>query len=502
MDEGYLQSMAERILDGEKPYVDFYFLRTPLSLYIQAFLMSIFKDGYTLLGARIFLVIQSSLMVILTSFLYKRFCRGIELLLLLFLSYNVMTMLLDFPWYSYDGLFFAILSVLFFDIKKYYVAGLFGFLAGMAKQNYFLLIPLILLIIIIIKLLRKDIVLPGFWEMLKVMAGLFIPVVLFAGYLFFTDSLMAFYNNVLVLPRVCSGYSLYFSIFQDNVIALKAAFPMIVAVVLLNNSNSKKWLLYAIVLILFGIYGLAVIDNTRNFIFFIIFLTYAAATLYYSNSAANKYYANCTSFTAFTPLIIYAIVIQYLAGFNYGGLFFANVGAGFALPVSYLIFRNVTILKFGRTTVYVIFLIITLLSIYHKHQFVYKDRGPKYLSSHFNCKKLGGIKSTEGNVQYVDSMVQFIESHSIKGENIFVYPDFPGVYFLTNRRNPSPIGWYYKREINDAMVAMSVEIMSQNKPELILTFSEVIPEPIEKFISDYYEEISFDQMARAYIKKE
>ena len=35
-DEGYLLSLGQRIVDGDRPYLDFYFLRTPLSIYVQA----------------------------------------------------------------------------------------------------------------------------------------------------------------------------------------------------------------------------------------------------------------------------------------------------------------------------------------------------------------------------------------------------------------------------------------------------------------------------------
>ncbi len=40
-DEGWLLSIAKRIIDGEKPYKDFYFLINPLTVYIQAALFLI-----------------------------------------------------------------------------------------------------------------------------------------------------------------------------------------------------------------------------------------------------------------------------------------------------------------------------------------------------------------------------------------------------------------------------------------------------------------------------
>ncbi len=96
-DEGYLLSAGARVAEGEAPYADFYFFRTPLSVYIQAAFISIFGDSYTVLVSRWVWTLQMCLVVVLISLLYRCFVRPWELLLLLVTTFTVSTLLLIFP---------------------------------------------------------------------------------------------------------------------------------------------------------------------------------------------------------------------------------------------------------------------------------------------------------------------------------------------------------------------------------------------------------------------
>ncbi|UCD64257.1 MAG: hypothetical protein JSW34_02130, partial [Candidatus Zixiibacteriota bacterium] len=70
-DEGYLLSLGQRVVDGQRPYTDFYFFRTPMSVYIQAVRIEIFGDSYTILMSRILWTFQMCIVAILISIVYR-----------------------------------------------------------------------------------------------------------------------------------------------------------------------------------------------------------------------------------------------------------------------------------------------------------------------------------------------------------------------------------------------------------------------------------------------
>ena len=132
-DEGYLLSLGARVANGEAPYTDFSFFRTPLSVYIQSGLIKLFGDSYTVLASRIVWTAQMFLVMLMMSVFYRRFVKPWELLLLLTATFTVSTLLMIFPWYNYDALFFAVLAVLMIHFRGYEGGGSGG-ISGLHVQ--------------------------------------------------------------------------------------------------------------------------------------------------------------------------------------------------------------------------------------------------------------------------------------------------------------------------------------------------------------------------------
>lgn len=499
MDEGYLQSLATRILDGQLPYRDFFFLRTPASIYIQALLMGLLGKAYTLYTARIFLVVEMTSLVILLSLCYKQFVLRIILFLLLTTSYTVVTLLLNFPWYSYDAVFFATISVVLMHKKQYYLAGGAIFLSAMSKQNYVLLLPFLLVIFVFsLSEIAKS---SGSRKNLirKVLAGFVVPSFIYLGYLLVTSSAIVFFENVLLLPPKVSNVTWQFSLFQDNVPAFETALPVIVGLALIVIGVRRFiWLAPLGVIILFA-FSDRIVGSASQFVYTIVFVNYAAILLWLILQRSKEDVPPSLPPTGLLPMFLSGLAIMYLSGFNYGGLLFAGMGAGVVLPFSYVILEKTLQRVRNYWLAPALLLIVLGLSLSQKYKFVYHEGLRPDLSESFDTPMLNHITSTAKNVFHVRSMIAAVELHSQEGDYIFVYPDYPALYYLTNRRNPTPIQWYYKLEFNNEMFAEAMDSLESNRPKLILISSDPIPQRLIAITSNCYSELAPVVGLRAYV---
>ena len=232
-DEGYLQAVGQRISDGQAPFTDFYFLRTPLSAYIQAGFIALFGDDYTILVSRVIWAVQQALVVLLIAFLFRRRLSGVALAMMMTLAWASATVIMNFAWYNYDAAFFAIVAVVLLSRRRHLLAGVAAFLAGMCKQNYLLLLPLLIV---------GDQVLPRLWRgrpilkrqgMVTLFVGFVAPALVYGVWLAVDGRLGAFFENIFVFPRKASTVSIWFGLFQNLHIALLRALPLVLTTCLM-----------------------------------------------------------------------------------------------------------------------------------------------------------------------------------------------------------------------------------------------------------------------------
>ena len=178
-----------------------------------------------------------------------------------------------------------------------------------------------------------------------------------------------------------------------------------------------------------------------------------------------------------------AVFIQYLSGFNYSGLIFAYMGAGTAIPFTYIIFKK------NKQICYItiiLFLCIGTFGYIYKNNYTYKELPRKQLTSTFSSAKLQHILSSRQQTDKVDKMIQTIETYSNQGDYIFLFPDYSSMYYITDRRNPTKVEWYYKLEYNHEMLLEAVKDLSQNKPKIIFLNLDYTPNILTKFVRNNY----------------
>ncbi|UCD95496.1 MAG: hypothetical protein JSU69_05450 [Candidatus Zixiibacteriota bacterium] len=495
LDEGFLQVQAKRILSGQRLYFDFYYLKPPLPIYIQAGLIALWGDAYDIMTARIFLVLQLLTLVIVWSLLYRRFVKSWELCLLLLMSYIVVSLLLSFPWYSYDGVFFTTIGALFFVKKRYLLSGFMIFLATMCKQNYFLVIPLVIVMLFVVRVFVKSAEVTGLASIPRMLAGFLLPAAIYAIYLQYQGGWEVFFYNIYSIPREFEAASLAFTVYQDIPTAVKSSFPLLAAIIVSYYIPKSKWPLAAVVLGILIFFGYDTVTVSKSFIYFLICLNYTITILWLIEYRARHRDTALVGTKDLPILVFLALIIQYMACFNFGGLFFSYMGAAMALPFSYILLRNYAYSPYRKIIAVALLLLVIAVSLFHKYSFVYHDAPRHHLTAEFGAEKLAGIKSTPRNVRHVEGILSTIDSLSEKGDYIFVFPDYAPLYYLADRKNPAPVDWFYKvswysaAEAKFGIIAESVRALQQNKPKIILTNSTEIPEQLRAFIEKEYEQI-------------
>ncbi len=450
-DEGWLLSVASRIVDGQVPYRDFFFLKTPLTIYIQAALIGIFGDSYTVLASRIYWACQIWFMVVLASLFYRHYIKAIELLFLLFFSYILASLFIAFPWYNYDGAMFALAAAVLFYKKRPVLCGVAAGLAFLTKQNYLLLLPLFFGIVGLLKWRGVSILSVRRREVVRICLGFLAPVVLFILYLAVNGALTDFFKNIIILPASCSKKSIWFVLFQDNFSAIVYALPFMITAGILFFTRRYFWVIPLIILGAVGIY-ISFLD-IKNFVYSIVFVHYALMLFILWQYINGGRAVDRRLIGRYLPVVVFAVVIQYLGGFTYSGIIFGYTAAGIFLPVSYILFKRSSPSKWPTMAALALFTILLSGGVYHRHDYMYRDMNRKHLIAEFSIEKMSGIKSTPRNVRQIEELVKSATYNTGPNDRIFIYPDFPALYYLADRRNATPVDWYYDGGFNDEMLS-------------------------------------------------
>ncbi|UCD16313.1 MAG: hypothetical protein JSV44_07540 [Candidatus Zixiibacteriota bacterium] len=464
-DEGWLLSLGNRIADGEQPYRDFYFLITPLSIYIQAALIRVFGDNYTVLASRIYWTVQMYILSVAASTLYRKYVNRMELLFLLLTTYVISSMLISFPWYSYDGVFWGTLAVICFYRKRYIPVGMAAFLAFLSKQNYIVLLPLFLAFCYFVRLLRIETRQVDARSVGKMAIGFCVPALAYLLYLTVAGTLGHFIKNVMVYPPETSNMSIWFALFQNNFSVLPIALPMLALAILLFFCRSKIWLLGLIVLIPLTLY--MIIPKVAYFIFSIAFLNYTVLLLVLLRLKGKDEQIDRDFVLGFLPTQLFAITVLYLAGNTFVGITFTYACSGVVLPLSYLMFKKLSPSPYRVQAAVLLFIAILAVGSYQKFNYIYRDAGRPDLIAKFTSGKLRGIRSTPRNVGQIEGLIEATRANTDRGDFILVFPDFPVLYYLTERKNPTPVDWYYWRGINKEIMVDAIQALAKNMPEVV-----------------------------------
>jgi hypothetical protein len=149
-DQGFIQGLSWRVVNGQIPYLDFVYVRPPLSIYVHALPMLIFPESLVIPVERFLFYFFIAISVFLTTrtledyYDFRKIGLSTEffyVLAFIFCVHNFPAM----PWHTVDGILWASIGVNRLARGKtvfQHSLGLWGlFLAAMCKQAFY---PLIL----------------------------------------------------------------------------------------------------------------------------------------------------------------------------------------------------------------------------------------------------------------------------------------------------------------------------------------------------------------------
>jgi hypothetical protein len=149
-DQGFVQALSWRITQGEIPYLDFDYVRPPVTPYLHALEMLLLPEGYEVLGARCIMYLMMWGSVIFTVLAFRRAFRWqpdariwlVAATSFVFTAHNYPPM----PWHTIDAVFFVALGAWLLTRNARtgnLLLAMFSLvLAALCKQPFAILLPL------------------------------------------------------------------------------------------------------------------------------------------------------------------------------------------------------------------------------------------------------------------------------------------------------------------------------------------------------------------------
>jgi hypothetical protein len=205
------------------------------------------------------------------------------------------------------------------------------------------------------------------------------------------------------------------------------------------------------------------------------------------------------TFGAFS-LLLFALTIQYLSGYNYSGLVFAQMGAAIAFPFAYITLKELAPVRSAR--VLLVFAAVALVGLVavHKYNYVYHEGKRFNLVREYKEQKLIGVRSTPKMVTHVEKILDAINRHSPPDSYIFTYPDYPALYFLTGRQNPTDNDWYYEVRHNPSLLEKNLEPLLTTPPTLVLISTDKLPPLLSRLLAEKYSAAEKIDEVQLYLK--
>lgn len=159
-DSGFIVGMGWRIVNGELPYKDFFYVRPPISIYLSSLYLRLTPVYGQVLVLRLINNFQLLIQVFLTVFILNKNYNfknlNIDIYKFSLLCYFItLSGTLYFQWHTTDGIFFAVLGIFIISFLKknnyaYFFSGILFCLSMLTKQN-FIMIPILGIIFVFLK---------------------------------------------------------------------------------------------------------------------------------------------------------------------------------------------------------------------------------------------------------------------------------------------------------------------------------------------------------------
>jgi len=498
-DEGFLLNNAQRINNGEIPYIDFSLAITPGSFYIQALTLRLF--GNYVITDRILYILCVILVLMLSSGLFK-LSKHWNYIFLLFLAL-IYTGMGAFASYNMYGVVFVMTTLFLFsklknNNKTYFypfLIGLINSLALITKQTYGFIFFFVLLFLIVYFTERKYLFKN---TLLYLMGSLILPTIIFST-LYFIGVLDKLIYNIFYFALAVKNDRLPF------ILTSILFTPFFILIVNFIKKSIFKKLRIAFIFFLFFFIIYILIAPTRityltsfyresTIYYFILFFTIPLTliTLFFKSKNEQKKQMVITSIEAFSLFLASAF-----SGRDYTTVI---ITAPLYIPLFlYLLTMKCEKIKLPASNIVITLLLIlfispsvmSLISAYGKlYGIGYKKENYETL----NAKEAAYINIPVDQKNDLEQVINYIKSKTPSNSKLLCIPYCSFLHFLTDRKNASYFSFFYKFNNDDQTIA--IDDLKRNSNSVIAVQR---PNVIEKEAN--YEDISLSSLKTFIYKK-
>lgn len=453
-DEGYLLNNAQRINNGEIPYIDFSLAITPGAFYIQAFVLKVF--GNYIITDRILYILCVILILVLSSRLFK-FPKPLSyiFLLLLALVYAGMGF---FASYNTYGVVFVLLTLFLLNKlrdnnRNHFYSFLIGFtniLVLTTKQTYGVVLFFSLLFLISFFTERKYL----FKNISFYLIGIAILPLVSLSILYFNGALSQLLSNIFYFALAVKNDRIPFILTSILFIPLFIFLVNFIKKITLG----KLGIAFVFLLLLFFLYIL--IAPTRiaylssfykqpTIYYFIIFFTVPLTliTLFFKSKNIQERQITILSIEAFSLFLASAF-----SGRDYTAVIVTS-------PLYIPLFIYLLTIKYKKvklsanntviTLLLILFIFPSVLSLFRDYG---KLHGVDYKREHYgslSIKEAAYIKIPIAQKNDLETVVSYIKSKTSQDDKLLCLPYCSFLNYLSYRDNASYFGFFYKFNKSD-----------------------------------------------------
>ncbi|MDX2249797.1 MAG: hypothetical protein SF052_23640 [Bacteroidia bacterium] len=441
-DQGFIQALSWRIVQGEVPYRDFIYVRPPVSIYLHALPMLIFPPEWVLLLGRFTFYLFMGLSVFwITLSLQSYFdFKEIGLSPEAFALISFICCVHNFPpmpWHTVDGIFFASLGLNRISRGKNNFQLFLGLvcmiLAALSKQAFY---PMIIAGLFLLGFLKgKKILLK-----ISALTGLFLAG--FAMFIMWADAgwFVHFWQQT-------TGATELKDLVEIGVVRYVKPFVLIVIPLLIvwRAQSLYDWkYLPAIIFgsVFLGLLGMHVYHTLK-------FHTYTGPSYGFSQTffllsvgvALKGLWINPRAFS----LLLCLLMISWCTGISWG---YANTMLCFTPILFGVIYGLYEEFNFTVPRYFYSIIVIILIWIFAiLYQYPYRE-APREQITHSLAEifpRFGGIRSGE---EFYAKTVELKLLNEKYGGRFSVLPAYPLANFLTETANPLSTDWAHNVEVN------------------------------------------------------
>lgn len=482
-EDGYLLTLAERVLRGDVPYRDFSYIRPPLSILIQAALSGMIP-GYGIAAERWYFAVEVGVVLTIVAVLLRRVEPAPLPRALAALAACLVAFTAGFapkPWHTLDGILFSVLAAwaLVTALERRALglavaAGLAAGAAALCKQGFALVLAVGLVLTLTPAGRRAG---PRPWSFAAGYAagGAALAAATF-GYLLWHGALPAAFESVVLAPREITR-----EVFQRDAWSLLVGMHLpsltgflvglaVVALVAPRVPWPVRLAMAILVLVWAGVVQAAWRSTEALYHVFVLEAVYSAVWI----GAAAVLLGYAIGRARLAPGAAWAIGLAlatlYASTWSYVALRSSGLGLALALPLVLLALAGATPgAASPRRWIALSLLTVAALAAASGH--VAMRHSPAAALASYATDGLRGIRSRAARARGVDAAVALLARETAAGDPVFAFMDFPALYFLTGRVNPTRVDWFLPEEVTAREVARAVADLTARPPRLVVLFA-------------------------------